>query len=167
MSHALPPLPAGYESRMERFQEATDLVSVGPDQQGRETFLHPAAAEAWLDMRRTATKEDMNLFLLSGFRSVARQMEILRAKLARGLAWEEILRQSAYPGFSEHHTGRAVDLAAPSCPELIEAFETTPEFSWLLSHARKFGFSLSYPRQNRQGLAYEPWHWCFTGSTAA
>jgi D-alanyl-D-alanine carboxypeptidase len=157
----LPPPPPDYAARLPRFAEAAALVSVGPDAQGRETFLAAAAAPAWLALQSAASAAGLTLILVSAFRSVARQTEIIHRKLARGLPLSEILAVSAYPGFSEHHTGRAVDLAAPSCPDLVEAFADTPEFFWLSAHAARFGFRLSYPRGNPFGLAYEPWHWCF------
>jgi len=74
----------------------------------------------------------------------------------------DILKVSAYPGYSEHHTGRAVDIGSPDCAHLTEAFEATREFSWLAEHAAGFGFVLSYPRDNPHGIAFEPWHWCLT-----
>ncbi|MET0229666.1 MAG: D-alanyl-D-alanine carboxypeptidase family protein, partial [Rhodanobacteraceae bacterium] len=37
----------------------------------------------------------------------------------------------------------------------------SPAFRWLMRHAKRFGFRLSYPRSNRHGIAYEPWHWCW------
>jgi zinc D-Ala-D-Ala carboxypeptidase len=165
MSDDLPPLPPEYAARLPRQIETTTLVSVGPDARGRETFLHPRAAEGWLALKTAAARDGANLLLVSGFRSVARQTEILRQKLARQISWPEILRHSAYPGFSEHHTGLAVDLACPACPELIEAFETTAEFAWLSHHAAGFGFFLSYPRNNSHGIAYEPWHWRLRSET--
>jgi D-alanyl-D-alanine carboxypeptidase len=110
-------------------------------------------------MKMAAEKERHNFWLVSGFRSMARQTEIIEKKLIRGIPWEEILYRSAYPGFSEHHTGRAIDIVAPGCPELIEDFDQTPEFRWLSKNAGNFGFSLSYPRDNPHGIAYEPWHW--------
>ena len=42
---------------------------------------------------------------------------------------------------------------------LDEAFESTAAYAWLAKHARRFGFSLSYPRGNPEGFLYEPWHW--------
>ena len=42
-----------------------------------------------------------------------------------------------------------------------EEFERSPAFAWLKRHASRFGFRLSYPRRNRHGMAYEPWHWCW------
>jgi len=161
MRAPLPPPPPDYAARLPRFAETTALVSVGLDAQGRETFLDPAAASAWLALKSAAADAGLTLLLISGFRSFARQTEIVRRKLARGLSLAEILTVSAYPGFSEHHTGRAIDLAAPACPDLVEAFAATPEFHWLSTHAHRFGFTLSYPRGNPHGLAYEPWHWCY------
>lgn len=154
-----PDAPESFRERPPRFSDAADLVPVGLDHYGREAFLTPKAAEAWVAMSRAAAGAGLNLLLISAFRSVARQAEIVRRKRKRGLSWDEILRVSAYPGFSEHHTGCAVDLGAPGCAELTEAFEMTPEFSWLCAHAGEFGFKLSYPRENPDGIAYEPWHW--------
>ena len=73
---------------------------------------------------------------------------------------EQILRVSAAPGYSEHHSGRAVDVTTPGCAPLTGEFESTAAFAWLAAHARDFGFVLTYPRDNRYGVIYEPWHWC-------
>lgn len=155
----LPPPPEGYASRMPWQEEATALESVGLDVFGRVQRLDPEAAGAWLEMVKSSASDGVRLLLVSGFRSVARQREIVERKLARGLDWEEILRVSAYPGYSEHHTGCAVDIGSSACGHLTEAFATTREFQWLEGRAGEFGFSLSYPRDGRSGVAYEPWHW--------
>jgi D-alanyl-D-alanine carboxypeptidase len=96
---------------------------------------------------------------------VARQSLIIRRKLARGQSIEKILTVSAVPGCSEHHTGRALDLGAPGHLKLEDSFARTREFRWLRRHAADFGFFLSYPRNNPQRIAYEPWHWCWKRRT--
>ena len=101
----------------------------------------------------------VNLLIVSAFRSVERQQQIVTRKREKGLTWDEILRMNAYPGFSEHHTGYAVDIGAPKACDLEESFEETREFLWLSEHAVEFGFTMSYPRGNPSGVAYEPWHW--------
>ena len=73
----------------------------------------------------------------------------------------DILRVNAAPGYSEHHTGRAIDLGTIGCRALEEEFELTEAFAWLENNAAHFQFSLSYPRNNPSGVIYEPWHWCF------
>ena len=158
----LPPLPDGYEARMPRCEEARDLRSVGRDSSDREARLAPAAAEAWLAMHWAAAQDGLVLVLVSAFRSIAHQRELLESKLASGLPWDEILSVAAYPGFSEHHTGRALDLGVPDSADLTEGFESTPQFAWLSRNAVRFGFALSYPRGNPFGIVYEPWHWCFS-----
>lgn len=146
---------------MPRCEEAHDLRPVGFDASGREALLAPNAAAAWLAMRQAAELQEVALLLVSAFRSIARQREILESKLASGASWPDILSVNAYPGFSEHHTGRAIDIGAPEQRGLTAAFEGTKQFAWLSSNAGRFGFALSYPQSNSSGIAYEPWHWCF------
>jgi len=75
---------------------------------------------------------------------------------------DEILRVSAAPGYSEHHSGRALDLTTPGFAPVEEEFERSDAFAWLRRRAADFRFRLSYPRDNVHGIAYEPWHWCFS-----
>ncbi len=105
--------------------------------------------------------EASDLVLESAFRSVARQVEIVQAKLAAGQALEDALLLVAPPGYSEHHTGCAVDIGTPGSVALREEFETTTAFDRLRAHAARHRFKMSFPRGNAQGYSYEPWHWCF------
>lgn len=155
------PIPRGYAERFPRFEEARALRCVGLDHAGREAFLTAGAARAWQRMQSAATADSVELLLISAFRGYARQAAIIQRKLDAGQTWNEILRVSALPGFSEHHSGRAIDLGTPGSTELTEDFEQTPAFAWLQDRARDFRFRLSFPRGNRRGLIYEPWHWCW------
>lgn len=142
-------------------QEAQHLVFVALGEDGREHFLAPEAAQAWYAMRAAAQADGLQLLIVSAFRSVARQALIIRRKLDQGQRLEEILQTSAPPGFSEHHTGLAVDIGTPESEALSTAFASTEAFSWLQRQAGEFGFSLSYPEGNPAGFVYEPWHWRF------
>ncbi|HEY7238123.1 MAG TPA: M15 family metallopeptidase [Burkholderiales bacterium] len=146
------------------YPEATDLVVGEIGDNGREHLLIPPAARAWDSLREAARAEGVVITIVSAFRSVERQAEIVRAKLARGQSIEEILSVSAPPGYSEHHTGRAVDVTTEGVRPLELEFEGTAAFAWLSRHAARFEFILSYPRGNRHGYMYEPWHWCFNQS---
>lgn len=157
-------IPAEVAARAGRrlHREAKLLVSIGRARDDRRLLrLTPAAARAWRKMQAAAATDGITLLPLSGYRSVARQTAIIRRKLAAGQSIDDILRVSAVPGCSEHHTGRALDLGAPGHLKLEASFARTREFRWLQRHAGNFGFRLSYPRGNRQGIAYEPWHWCW------
>ena len=140
--------------------EALEVAEVGDD--GREYRLTPAAAAAWRKMKAAAAADGVVLKLISAFRSVDRQVEILREKLADGQTVEEILSASAPPGYSEHHTGRAIDIDTDGVAPLEIEFERTPAFAWLSRNAARFGFVLSFPEGNRYGYQYEPWHWFYT-----
>jgi D-alanyl-D-alanine carboxypeptidase len=156
-------IPADYgrRHRLALQPEAPRLSHIGRDVFGREQQLAPRAAMAWQHMQTAAAAQGIELQAVSAWRSVSYQCEVLRRKLAKGLSMEEILQVSAAPGFSEHHSGYAIDITTPGCAVLEEAFEQSPAFRWLERHAREFSFRLSFPRHNRHQLAYEPWHWCF------
>jgi D-alanyl-D-alanine carboxypeptidase len=143
--------------------EARRLVSIGQDIYEREQRLWQPAAGSWRALVGAAREDGVELQLVSAYRSVDYQAGILRRKLERGQAIDEILAVSAAPGFSEHHSGRAVDLTTPGYPVLEEAFEDSEAFAWLNRHAGEFGFRLSYPRGNPYGVIYEPWHWAWWG----
>jgi D-alanyl-D-alanine carboxypeptidase len=144
------------------YDEAKDLVALSEDQD-RGVFLltHPAA-DAWNWMKTTAAQDGVEIYLVSAFRSVARQRELIMQKIARGQELDEVLEVLAPPGCSEHHTGNAVDLGCKEALPLDPVFEIAPAFSWLKRNASRFGFKLSYPRDNRYGYVYEPWHWCYS-----
>lgn len=152
--------PAQSELSLRRiFREAEELISVGQDIYGREQKLTPAAAAAWEAMKTAAEKDGETLQLVSAFRSVDHQRQIIEQKLAAGQSWEKICWVSALPGFSEHHTGRTIDVTTPGSKALEEEFESTSAFRWLKRRAGEFGFTMTYPRGNEFGIAYEPWHW--------
>jgi D-alanyl-D-alanine carboxypeptidase len=143
--------------------EARTLASVGQDIYQREQRLLPGAAAAWRRLLQAAAEDGVELQLVSAFRPLDYQAGILRRKLDKGQSIADILRVSAAPGYSEHHSGRAVDLTTPGYPVLEEVFEESEAFAWLTRRAGEFGFRLSYPRGNPHGVAYEPWHWAWRG----
>jgi D-alanyl-D-alanine carboxypeptidase len=155
-------IPADYavKRRLKPQPEETELVSAVASTDKRTVRLAPGTAAAWKQMRDFASSDGIALEALSGFRSVERQTEIIRGKLKAGEKLEVILQTVAAPGYSEHHTGRAIDIGVPGEPPLTEAFAQTKAYTWLKSHAHDFGFKLSYPKGNRHGFLFEPWHWC-------
>lgn len=147
--------------------EADELVSIGMDILDREQWLAPAAAAAWRQMQAAAAADALQLLPVSGYRSIAQQRAIIERKLASGMTISAILVGSAPPGYSEHHTGYALDIAADDSSPLSESFAQTAAFAWLTKNAGRFGYALSYPRGNRFGFCFEPWHWCFRAADNA
>lgn len=149
------------QCRMPWCVEADELVDTEPDFYGRTQQLIPAAFAAWSQMKAAAKSDQIVIHLISAFRGYDYQCELIQRKLEAGQNLTEILKVNAAPGYSEHHTGRAVDIGTLDCPALEEEFESTAAFQWLQVQAKNFGFELSYPRGNPLGISYEPWHWCF------
>ncbi|HIB92569.1 TPA: D-alanyl-D-alanine carboxypeptidase family protein [Candidatus Poribacteria bacterium] len=135
------------------------LVSAGLDIFDREQFVTPTTLSCWSKMLSAARREHIELALVSAFRSVDYQCRLIREKLEKGLDIVDIVRVNAIPGFSEHHTGRAIDITTSGCKPLSIDFDQTLAFEWLISNAGEFNFSMSYAKNNSLGIDYEPWHW--------
>ncbi|GAB4188762.1 MAG: hypothetical protein Tsb002_15250 [Wenzhouxiangellaceae bacterium] len=156
-------VPSDYplRHRLPMQTEARQLTSIGDDMYQRPQRLTPGAAKAWGRMHQAARADGIELQVVSAFRSVDYQCGIIRRKLEQGQSAAQIYQVSAAPGFSEHHTGRALDLSTPGAAVLETEFAATDAYAWLRQHAQRYGFSESYPRDNPHRLAWEPWHWAW------
>ncbi len=136
----------------------------------RYEMLHSDAAAALLDMVAAARVDGVWLVPTSGFRTIAEQRTLFNAQMATKGSPEAAALTSAPPGYSEHHTGYAVDLTdgtLPQAEDVSPAFAESFAYEWLLANADRFDFELSFADNNSQGIAYEPWHWRYIGSAAA
>lgn len=161
--HAELGIPSDYKARtgLPLQSPPKALTDVGKDMFGRSQRLDNDAARAWRKMLQAATADDVSLLLVSAFRPLEYQRDLLRRKLRAGESIDEALQAVAAPGHSEHQSGRAVDVSCAGCPVLETDFENTQTFRWLMENAETFGFFLSYPRDNPHAIMYEPWHWCY------
>lgn len=143
------------------YKEAKDMIEIGINPYGSPVFLSPEAGKAWNRMLVSATEDNVVIYPLSGYRSVAVQADIIRNKLNQGLAIHDIMKANAPPGYSQHHTGNAIDICTDTVTTADLAFEKSNAFKWLIIYAPLYGFILPYPRDNTYGFLYEPWHWYF------
>ncbi len=150
------------------YTEATAKVRVG-QYYGRDEYLHPDAAQAFKRMRSAAAAAGINLDIISGYRSVSDQQALFSRQVSRLGSVQAAAQVSAPPGHSEHHTGYAVDIRDTDQPQsdLKVSFEQTRTFAWLEANASEYGFEMSFPAGNEQGVTYEPWHWRFIGTPEA
>ncbi|MCU0540836.1 MAG: D-alanyl-D-alanine carboxypeptidase family protein [Oscillatoriaceae cyanobacterium Prado104] len=142
---------------------AKDLVAVTAD---GGVKLRTAAAAKYQEMANAAAADGIYFAPISGFRSLQDQQHVFfDVKAERKQNPTKRAEVSAPPGYSEHHTGYAIDLGDGSAPEhnLSQSFETTRAFKWLEANAASFSFEISFTKNNRQGVSYEPWHWRFVG----
>lgn len=107
------------------------------------------------------------LLVDSGYRSPAYQVITFLWYLNfHKFNFYKTIKRVAIPGYSEHGLPKeqAIDFITiegiPSDERPLD-FAKTIEYKWLLENANKFGFFQSYPRNNKLGVIFEPWHWQF------
>lgn len=107
------------------------------------------------------------LLVGSGYRSPAYQVITFLWHLNfHKFNFNKTIKRVAIPGYSEHGFARwqAIDFMTDDGIPTVHKpadFAKTVEYKWLLENANRFGFYQSYPRNNKLGVAFEPWHWQF------
>ena len=149
-------------------ENSKNLVEIGV-YFDRVAYLSRDAATAFKQMQLVAKKGGIELVPISGFRSIADQEKLFQRQIQRQGSPKAAERLSAPPGFSEHHTGYAMDISDGNNhdTDLKVAFDSTDAYHWLQTYGGQYGFELSFPKNNSQGVSYEPWHWRFVGSPIA
>lgn len=150
-----------------------------PELFGNAYKLRKEAYECFLQMKKDAAKEGINITVASAYRSYAAQKGIWERKyvkfVKKGLSPEaaigKIIEYSTIPGTSRHHWGTEVDIIDGSKKvggDVLVAgkFEEGGPFyklkSWMDKNAYKYGFYLVYTNEShRKGFKYEPWHYSF------
>ena len=116
-----------------------------------------------------ARKDDIILWISSGYRSVELQSKLFYNQVAREknksvITDEEAEKRAqtvvAFPRTSEHNTGLAVDFNG-----VQDDFYTKKEYKWLMDNAHRYGFIERYQQkwQDKTGVIYEPWHFRYVG----
>ncbi len=156
------------------YQEASQdqLVSIGTYGQGsdqRTEYLVQSAADAFSQMVADAEAAGVSIIPISGFRTIAAQEKLFDRQIKRQGSPAEAARLSAPAGYSEHHSGYALDVGDGDQPtrDLKYEFENTSAYAWMKTHGQKYGFELSFPPNNAQGVNFEPWHWRYIKSSHA
>lgn len=125
-----------------------------------EQFL----TEAWpflKNMLDTAKARGNIFYVKSAYRSFAEQQSLKSLyTIVYGAGTANSF--SADQGYSEHQLGTTLDFITTGLGGQIDDFDNTGAYQWLLGNAYRFGFELSYPKDNGY-YVYEPWHWRFIG----
>ena len=136
---------------------------------GRVVQLVAPAAAAFQKMQGAAAEDGVKLVPISGFRTREYQAGLFARGVKRHGSEECAARWVAPPGYSEHHTGLALDVgdeARRDC-DVEMCFKKTAAHEWLQKNAARFGFELSFPAGRDSGPAFEPWHWRYVGDDAS
>lgn len=159
------PLPEDWLDRVEFY---ASINSVGDD-----VFVETEAYKAYLELKKDVEKElqdrKVTLELDSAYRSEAAQQKIVD-EFTEKYGADYVKQYVAVPGYSEHHTGLALDLYFIVDGKTVyenEDLEQYPEI-WEAIHKKmpEYGFILRYPegKEKITGVSYEPWHMRYVGS---
>lgn len=106
--------------------------------------------------------------ITQGYRTLAEQTEIYDDyQVLYGAEQGALL--AALPGYSEHHTGMAIDMNVYTADgisySLATAGDADPIYGWIYENAAKYGFVLRYPDNKTivTGITNEPWHFRYVG----
>ena len=130
---------------------------------GEEVEVEKKAYAAYLELKAALEEENIHVDLDSARRSVADQQRIMddfTEKYGRDYA----LKTVATPGYSEHHTGLALDLYLIIDGEDVVENEDMIVYTdiWEKIHEKlaDYGFILRYldGSEHITGYGYEPWH---------
>lgn len=106
-----------------------------------------------------------NINIVAGFRSDEEQRCLYdNALQTKGQAYAD--KYFMLPGFSEHHTGLAIDLALYDVETGTSAdFTGTGVYAWTAEHACDYGFIQRYPDSKSAitGIDFESWHYRYVG----
>ena len=130
----------------------------------KDQFFHGDALPFLEDMIDDAAEDGVELKVVSAYRSFAEQAN-LKGQYTQ-LYGTGANAFSADQGYSEHQLGTTLDISDPVTNGPYTSFENTEAFAWLNKNAHRYGFILSYPKDNGF-YVYEPWHWRFIGRSLA
>lgn len=147
---------------------------------GKGINLRPLAHDAFVEMKKAAYSDGIDLKIVSSYRSFSRQETIWERKYEQyteeyGMepleAIDKIIEYSTVPGTSRHHWGTDVDIVDGYrkvegdvlVPTKFEAGGPYEDFkNWMDENANTFDFYLVYTDDpKRKGFKYEPWHYSY------
>lgn len=155
----------------DQWEEQVELVTL-TNSVGDEVQVEKTAYEAYEKLAAEMEKEGVHTELDSAFRSTAAQQEIVD-DFTKKYGEDYVKKYVAVPGYSEHHTGLALDLYlivdGKTMYENEDLVKCTDEWEKIHAKLADYGFILRYleGKEDITGYNYEPWHIRYVGVDAA
>ena len=147
----------------ESYLKNLELVEA-TDKDGNKIQLEKETYQAYQKLQAFLKKENMDIVLSSAYRSISTQ-QALYDEMIREKGVDYVKQFVAEPGYSEHHTGLALDIEILS----IEEDLLNEKYQRMHQVLPQFGFILRYPKNKKEitGYDYEPWHIRYVGTVPA
>jgi LAS superfamily LD-carboxypeptidase LdcB len=129
--------------------------------------LASAAADAFVTWSKAGADVGVTFYAASAYRDYASQESLYNSYL-KTLGQAATDAASARPGFSEHQSGYAVDIAATNEDDTPE-YKDTRAYQWTSTNCMDYGWILRYPEGKQQitGYEFESWHYRYVGVALA
>ena len=103
------------------------------------------------------------VMILSGYRTYEKQQELYNDELES--TGQDSSTLVAKPGYSEHHTGLAIDFKVYNTDGTYQDFDGTGDYVWFSDNSYKYGFINRYPADKTAitMIDNEPWHFRYVG----
>ena len=156
-------LPEGWEDALETVTIQNSL--------GDDVEVEKRAYDAYLELKADLEKDGVKVDLDSARRSVAEQQRIVD-DFTKKYGEDYVKQYVAVPGYSEHHTGLALDLYLNIDGKDVYLNEDMVEYPevWAKIHEKlaAHGFILRYleGKEDITGYSYEPWHFRYINDPA-
>ncbi len=146
---------------------------------GKNINLRKEAHDAFLEMKKAAYSDGIDLKIVSSYRNFQRQEGIFERKFItytdEGMeplaAIDKIIEYSTIPGTSRHHWGTDTDIVDGYrkvdgdvlVPEKFGAGGPYEDFKkWMDENSETYDYHLVYTDEpKRRGFKYEPWHYSY------
>lgn len=137
---------------------------------GEFIYVEEETYEQFKLMQEELLARGIQIEASNAFRSINEQ-EIMYNEFAAKYGEEYTKQYLARPGFSEHHTGLAIDIMIVKQGNILRDYEELladeEDFAEIRELLPQYGFILRYPegKEDHTGHSYEPWHLRYIGDT--
>lgn len=131
----------------------------------KDIYICNKVALAYQEMQKSAAQDNIYMRVIHGYRSGKEQRDIIN-KLIEQKGKKEAERQAAPIGFSEHHTGLALDVGGMRKSDGTYITSNRDVYQWIEQNCHKFGFMIKNlkGKEHITGTKYEPWHIRYIGN---
>ena len=158
-----------YSQLPDDWEEIVELVDT-KNAWDEDIKIEKATYDNYLKLKKDLEKDGVTIELDSVYRSVKAQQNLWDSwTVEKGIDY--VRKYVAVPGYSEHHTGLAVDICLRKDGELEyendDMIADRETFAKVHAKLADYGFILRYleNRDDVTGYAYEPWHLRYVGSS--
>lgn len=145
-------------------EKITEIDSEFVAHDSKAEYINSKVDSFLTNLLNAAKDDDVSLKIVSAYRSFDEQKSLKSTYTVYYGSGANTF--SADQGYSEHQLGTTVDFTTDGVSASLTGFENSDAYEWLIKNAYRYGFVLSYPKDNAY-YVFEPWHWRFVGEDLA